>query len=104
MAQQVPQFEPATTTLTALNQAFQNEYPGRSPGRAPPPRELSFVSTITGVQDVVKGLAKASIPTRGPRYWQKVTDQDLLLPQDADVWSTLGCIVIMLLLVLAVFK
>lgn len=65
---------------------------------------LTFVSTITSVLDVVKGLARTSVPTSGPRYWQKVNDVDLLLPRHLDAPAALGCVFIAALVCLAVFK
>ena len=100
----VPQFEPGVCTLKSLNQAAQNLEPDEEQAEVTQRKELSFLATISGVQDMVQGLAKASIPTRGPRYWQKVTDQELLVPPGADNIATVGCIVIVVLLVLAVFK
>lgn len=100
----VPQFQPGICTLKSLNEAAQNVVSDEEEAPVPPRKELSFLATISGVQDMVKGLARASIPTRGPRYWQKVTDQELLVPPGADNLTTVGCIVIIVLLVLAVFK
>ena len=97
------QFE-AYTTLGSLRAAYTGE-PPPAPAHTPPSgRPATFVSTMTGVLDIAKGLAHASIPTRGPKYWQKVTDQDLLLPQSLDPLAALGCVIITGLLAAAVFK
>lgn len=106
----IGQFE-AHTTLDRLRSAYTGEPAAwapyarvglhTAPPGAPP---ATFVSTITGVLDVAKGLAQASIPTRGPMYWQKVTDQDLLLPPSMDPLAALGCVIIAGLLAAAVFK
>lgn len=99
----IGQFE-AHTTLDRLRSAYTGEPAAWAPYAPPGAPPATFVSTITGVLDVAKGLAQASIPTRGPMYWQKVTDQDLLLPPSMDPLAALGCVIIAGLLAAAVFK
>lgn len=93
-----------TTTLRRL-EADATGRPDITQGWvAPAPPPFTFVSTITSVLDVVKGLARTSVPANGPRYWQKVNDVDLLLPQHLDAPAALGCVFIAALVCLAVFK
>lgn len=92
------------TTLSGLRGAYLQAPALTRPWAPPAPRPLTFVSTITSILDIAKGLARTSVPTRGRRYWQQVTDTDLLMPPDLDAPAALGCVVIVALLALAVFK
>ena len=91
------------TTLRNLQASANNTAPVYEPPKMRA-TEPNMVSTITGIQDMVGGLAKASIPTSGTRYWQKVVDQDVLIPRHLNTAAACGCIFIVLLLAIAVFK
>ena len=63
----------------------------------------TLVSTISSINDLMRGVARATIPTRNDRYWT-LTARDMWLPPKLDLWGNLGCIFITLLMVAAVFR
>lgn len=63
----------------------------------------TLVSTISGINDLMRGLARATIPSRKDRYWS-LTARDVWLPPKLDLWGNLGCILISLLMIAAVFR
>ena len=96
--------------LLALQAAYDMTLPAPTPDKLlkREQQQPTMVSTITSIQDMVRGLARASIPADGnDRYWQRVSvvqDRDMLLPSHIDSLAVCGCVLITLLLVVAVFR
>lgn len=94
------------TTLAQLQQSLTE------PGEKIPPRPLqprapdvrpTLVSTVTGVNDLLRGVARATVPSPAGKYWA-LSARDVWLPPKLDFFANLGCILITLLLVASVFR
>jgi len=100
------------TTFLRLQQALQN--PGQNPGVALPTYhrpELAqgptMVSTVTDIKDLMRGVARATVPNHPDRYWNHtayITARDIWLPAKLDMYGGFGCLIITALLFYAVFK
>ena len=96
------------TSLMQLRNALQN--PGEQPGLTPavqgltPPREQpTLVSTVTSIQDLMRGVARATVPNPSGRYWA-LSARDIWLPPKLDTLGSLGCLLITGLMFAAVFR
>ena len=102
------------TTLRQLEYALTT--PGERPGAVLPvvrtnklsnsPRKgASIRTTVTSINDIMKGVARASIPSRPDRYWtHTITSRDVWLPRQLDFYGAMGCLIITALMIIAVFR
>lgn len=96
-----------TTTLKDLSTSASNDmFPPLDASYTPvKPGPINIRSTITGIYDLLGALGRSKIGTSATqRYWYRVSDTDVLMPAHLDLPAALGCVLIVLVVAVAVFK